>query len=224
MNALKSDTTPAQASASAPAWMAPDNFPGLVDSYIADYIEIELGTDADGLRAASPLVFSSLCAYVGARLRPLSPLPVVPPSSRRAVYWQDLPGIDQYLYTVLELFIYRCNYFARVPFSADFWRLAGFALSELPCGWSVGRGLIPGWLSDLLAILKNAEKISIEAILPDRRTNTAGAVALLQNRHNYGAGAIAAPLIATEVIRADGLPVFGEIAQLADGDQEKIDQ
>lgn len=221
MISLENDTAPEGVQENTPAWTAPADLPSLIDSYINDFIDIELGTDADGLRAASPLVFSSLCAYVGARLRPLSPLPLVPPPVRRVVYWHDIPGMDSYLYYILEVFLYRCNYFARVPFGADFWRFSGFSMSELPCGWSVGRGLIPGWLSELLGILKNSEKIGLEALLPDRRTNTAGAVALLQNRHNYGAGAGPDMLLENEVILADALPVFGDSAQNAAAIMEK---
>ena len=73
-------------------------------------------------------------------------------------------------------------------------------------------GVSPDYVNTVVMTVKEAEKHGIESILTDRKTNTQGALTLLQIRHGYDLKGIAQDSLQV-VITADSLPVIGQIAQ-----------
>lgn len=195
-------------------WILPDDLPEKINYYIMDFIELDLQKTPDDLRAGSPLLFSSLCIYVGSRLRMLSPL-----FNNKNIRWYNAPGACEYFHAVLPLFLSTCFLYDKIPHSLDFWRFSGLAPGEYLNNYLVGGGFIPGWLSDLLKLLKESEKGGLESVLVDKKYNINGVSMILQYKHGYALtdplGAMGSPLIS-----ADSLPDFRQYAQTDHNDEK----
>ena len=187
-------------------WYAPDDIGLIIDNAYKDYIEIELKDPC----SLSALQWSAACCYIGNRLRPLSPLKGI--LYKKPSLWMQAPGAGDFFECVLPFFFFTCCNADKIPFLRDFWLFSGLQLQELPPAFVVREGLSPGYVLTIAETIKAAEKQGIESILTDKKTNTQGAILLLQARHGYTMQHPADdPLKA--LITADSLPVFSQLAQ-----------
>lgn len=188
-------------------WIAPDDFPEKVNNYIMDWLEFDVMKTPDDFRNASPLLFSSLCMYIGVRLRVASPI-----HNTHGLKWYNAPGAGDYIESILPLFLSVCFSYDKIPHTADFWRFAGLAPSELINNYVVAGGFSPGWLENAINTIKEAEKTGLESVMIDKKYSTQGIATLLQHNHGY-TSPDNCQKIALNVITADSLPDFRQIAQ-----------
>lgn len=196
-------------------WQPPQDFSMLIDTYLTDYFEIECKVES--IKDLCALQWSGACMYVGSHLRPITPLP-----KQKAYFnmeWTTAQGIKTYFLFMLNTFFYYCAQGAKVPYTFDFWRFVGLSAIDSPWGVNVMNGITPEWLQSIINTIKQAEKQGLESILTDRKTNTQGAITLLQNRHGYTTTG-QAETIQINVVGADSLPYFGNIAQCENGGEE----
>lgn len=192
-------------------WQPTTDLGQQIDNYINDFILLECG--AESLKDLGALQWSSCCFYVGSHIRPLSPLPK--PKKDYSINWMESQGAKDYFLFMLNQFLYFCGVGGKVPFVMDFWKFSGLALLEIPLGFALDSGacgITPDWVESIVNIIKTTEKQGLESILTDRKTNTQGTLALLQNRHGYNSTGSQEQLHIS-VIKADSLPFFGNIAQ-----------
>lgn len=187
-------------------WIPPDDFGQIIECAYRDYIDIE----CDGVKDLTALRWSACCMYIGKRLRPLSPF-------KRSIYkkaslWINAPGAGDFLGACLTSFLFACLNADKIPYIRDFWAFSGFDVLEFPAWYEVKEGVSPDYVFTVVKTVKEAEKHGIESILTDRKTNTQGALTLLQIRHGYDLKGITQDSLQV-VITADALPVIGQIAQ-----------
>ena len=188
-------------------WKAPEDLSNIIENYINDCIDFEIGQDPERVRTGSALLWSAICVYVGSRILSLSPI-----YKRSSIQWYYRSGASEYIKAISYHFIYFSLLYNKPPRISDFWHFSGVDALGGVNNFVVWGESSPTWLKNTINTIKEAEKQALEGMLTSKQFATSGVLAILQNGFGYNGGE-SSILLESHAIGAESLPFFCNIAQ-----------